>query len=68
MRQNWSEHRVFFLDGEGVQHSLPVGWTDAAEADAFVSLAAGRCPFRVSDLLLLGEMVDRLRGGDTGLV
>jgi hypothetical protein len=25
VRQNWSEDRVFFLNGQGGQHSLPVG-------------------------------------------
>ena len=45
VRQNWSEDRVFFLDEEGCQHSLPVGWTDAAGPDVFVTAAAGRCPF-----------------------
>lgn len=32
VRQNWSQVRVFFLDEVGVQHSLPVGWTDAVGA------------------------------------
>jgi hypothetical protein len=32
VRQTWAEDRVFFLDAEGRQHSLPVGWTDAAGA------------------------------------
>jgi Family of unknown function (DUF5372) len=30
VRQTWSEDRVFFLDENGQQFSLPVGWTDAA--------------------------------------
>jgi Family of unknown function (DUF5372) len=62
VRQNWSEDRVFFLDDQGVQHSLPVGWTDAAELDPFVVAAAGRCPFRVADLSLLAGLIDGLRG------
>ena len=44
MRQTWSEDRVFFLDGDGRQFSFPVGWTDAAEPDVFVTMAAGRSP------------------------
>ena len=60
VRQNWSEDRVFFLDAEGVQHSLPVGWTDAATVDVFVAVAAGRCAVRVADLLELALMVDGL--------
>jgi Family of unknown function (DUF5372) len=34
VRQTWSQDRVFFLDVQGRQFSLPVGWTDAAEPDA----------------------------------
>ena len=63
VRQNWSEDRVFFLDDQGVQHSLPVGWTDAAGPDPFVVAAAGRCPFRVADLSALAGLIDGLRGG-----
>ncbi|MQA24949.1 MAG: hypothetical protein GEU94_05640, partial [Micromonosporaceae bacterium] len=54
IRQTWSEDRVFFLDGDGRQCSLPVGWTDAVDPDVFVVIAAGRRPFRVADLLALG--------------
>jgi hypothetical protein len=51
VRQTWSEDRMFFLDREGRQFSLPVGWTDAM--DAFVTMAPGRCPFRFADLVEL---------------
>jgi hypothetical protein len=62
VRQTWSDDRVFFLDGDGRQYSLPVGWTDAVESDVFVVMADGRCPFRVADLLALGQLIDDLRG------
>ena len=58
VRQTWAEDRVFFLDAEGRQHSLPVGWTNAAGPDVFVSVAAGRCPFRVADLLALARLAE----------
>lgn len=61
VRQTWSEDRAYFLDENGVQHSMPVGWTDAAEPDVFVSMAAGRCPFRLEDLLSLALLIDGLR-------
>jgi hypothetical protein len=51
---------VFLLDDKGVQHSLPVGWTDAAETDVFVVMAEGRSPFRVDDLLELARLVEQL--------
>ncbi|MGO9098388.1 MAG: DUF5372 family protein [Mycobacterium sp.] len=62
VRQTWSEDRVFFLDAEGRQFSLPVGWTNAAQADPFVAMAAGRCPFRFADLVELGGLIDGVIG------
>jgi len=56
-RQNWGEDRVPFFDEDGVRRSLPRAWTDAADVDPFVALAAGRSPFRVEDLL---ELVERI--------
>ncbi len=53
---------MFFLDDQGVQHSLPVGWTDAIDLDPFVVAAAGRCPFRVADLSTLVGLIEGLRG------
>ena len=60
VRQTWSQDRVFFLDEAGRQFSLPVGWTDAAEPDEFVTVAAGRCPFRFADLVELRRLIDGL--------
>jgi hypothetical protein len=58
VRQTWSEDRVFFLDADGVQHSLPVGWTDVVAPDVFVTLAAGQSPFRLADLITLTQIID----------
>lgn len=52
---------MFFFDADGVQRSLPTGWTDAGDPDPFVLVAGGRCPFRVEDLLVLVELVEVLR-------
>jgi hypothetical protein len=60
-RQTWGEDRVFFFDEDGVQRSLPRGWTDAGDVDAFVALAAGRSAFRVADLLELVALLESLR-------
>ena len=62
--QTWSEDRVFFLDEDGRQYSLPVGWTDAAEPDVFVTAAAGRSPFRFEDLTALAGLLDGLRDAE----
>ena len=51
---------MFFLDENARQFSLPVGWTDAAEPDAFVTMAAGRSPFRFADLVELRRLIDGL--------
>ena len=64
VRQTWSQDRVFFLDADGRQHSLPVGWTDAAGPDVFVTVAAGRSPFRAADLLALALLADGLSATD----
>jgi Family of unknown function (DUF5372) len=60
IRQTWGDHRVFLLDEEGFQLSMPVGWTDVAQADVFVAMSAGRSAFRVRDLVELAELVERL--------
>lgn len=62
-RRTWGEDRVFFFDGGGVQRSLPRAWTDAADVDPFVVVAAGRSPFRVEDLVALVGLIAGLRGG-----
>jgi len=66
VRRTWGEDRVFFLDDGGVQRSLLRGWTDAADVDPVVALGAGRCPFRVADLLGLVELIAGLRCGTSG--
>ncbi len=68
LRQTWGEDRVFFYDDDGAVASLPVGWTDAAPVDVFVAVAAGRCAFRVDDLVALSELVATIGGRDAGTV
>lgn len=60
VRHTWGENRVFFLDDDGTQKSLPRSFTDARDGDAFVTLAGERSPFRVEDLLLLAALIDGL--------
>ncbi|CAM3433595.1 hypothetical protein BST27_29980 [Mycobacterium intermedium] len=62
VRQTWSEDRVFFLDENARQFSLPVGWTDVVEPDVFVRMAAGRSPFGFADLVELRRLIDGLSG------
>jgi hypothetical protein len=60
-RQNWGEDRVHLHDENGALFSLPAGWTDVAPIDPFVVIAAGRCPFTMTGLLGLAELIDRVR-------
>jgi hypothetical protein len=56
-RQNWGEDRVWFHDKNGRLQSVPANWTDAAEVDPFVVVAAGRSLFRITDLLELAQLI-----------
>jgi hypothetical protein len=60
-RQNWGEDRVYLHDADGQLFSLPAAWTDAATADPFVVVAAGRCPFTANSLLTVADLIDRFR-------
>jgi hypothetical protein len=53
----WGEERVTIELSEGVYRSIPVGWTDVAAADPYVSIGGGRSLFRVEDLIELAHMV-----------
>lgn len=59
-RHNWGEDRAYYHDESGRLHSLPTAWTNLAPIDPFVSLAAGRAAFRVSDLLELSRLLASL--------
>jgi len=60
VQQTWRQDRVFFFGDDGIMQSLPRAWTDVADPDVFVTIAAGRCRFRVADLLELAEVIDGL--------
>jgi hypothetical protein len=50
-----------YIGPNGRTRSLPVGWTNVAPVDPFISVAAGRAPFRLVDLLALTALVRDLR-------
>ena len=60
-RQAWGERRVYFLDPSGQMQRLPASWTDIGGEDPFVTVAAGRSPLRLEDLLQLVDLLDGLR-------
>jgi hypothetical protein len=61
-RHAWGEERVYFLDSSGHVQRLPTSWTNVVE-DPFVTVAAGRSPLRLDELLELAGLLDRLDGG-----
>jgi hypothetical protein len=50
-----------FVRKDGRTRSLPVGWTNIAPEDPFVTVASGRTPFRLADLLALTALIRDLR-------
>lgn len=62
-RNNWGEDRVYYQDAGGCLRSLPAMWTSMAPEDPFVSLAGGRSPLRMADLLELVRLLASLREG-----
>jgi hypothetical protein len=59
-RPTWHHDRVFFFLADGTLTSVPTAWTDAAEPEPFVTMAAGRSAFRVEALLGLADLVEAL--------
>ncbi len=59
-RSTWGEDRVFVVGEDGELCGLPAAWTDAAAADPFVTVAAGRSRLRVTDLLALADLLAAL--------
>jgi hypothetical protein len=64
----WGEDRVFLQEKDRLR-ALPIAWTDAAPADPFVVVAAGRAFWRTEDLIKLIELFQgRQREGETHAV
>ncbi len=51
---------LVLLDANGTTVSVPLGWTDAGETDAFALIASGRSWFRIDDLMRLAPLVEGL--------
>ncbi|MDP2949666.1 MAG: DUF5372 family protein [Chloroflexota bacterium] len=59
-RNNWGEDRVCFHDAQGLWRSMPASWTDVAELDPFLAIAAGRSFFRLEDMLALVSLLSQI--------
>ena len=55
---------IQYTGDDGTLRTIRQAWTSAAAVDLFVRVAAGRSPFRVSDLLALAALLDGLDGDD----
>ena len=53
---------LWYVDRDGRARRVKESFTDRAELDGFVIQAAGRCAFRLTDLVRLAERVGRSRG------
>ena len=60
-RHSWGQDRVYFHDESGTLWSVPARWTNVVADDPFVVVAAGRSPFRVTDLIQLNRMVREIK-------
>jgi len=56
-RHSWGLEWVYYHEDDGRLRSVPTSWTDLAETDPFVVMAAGRSPFRPDDLLRLTQLI-----------
>lgn len=59
----WGEDRVTIQLADGSPLSVPINWTDAVPADAYLTVGGGRSLFRVEDLLALKELIAESRRG-----
>ena len=62
-RNSWGREWLDFHDATGRLSAIPTDWTDRAEPDPFVVVAAGRCHLRFEDLLRLVDMVAQVCKG-----
>lgn len=56
----WGEDRVYFYNEDQQLTAIPASWTDVVAADPFVTVAAGRAPFRANDLLEMARVIHSL--------
>jgi len=60
-RHNWGEDRIYFHDHKKHLISVPAYWTSVIPEDPFVKISAGRCFFRVEDLICLCNLIQNIK-------
>ena len=60
IRHLWGAYRVYYHDNEEQLRSMPINWTNIPKTDPYVHISNGRVPFRITDLLELRALIDRL--------
>jgi len=60
-RRSGGGDQVCFEDDSGKVRCIPRSWTTLCTPDPFVSIAAGRSPFRLEDLLSLSQLLGDVR-------
>ena len=61
IRQLWGQQRAYYYDERGVLKSFLLKVTDLIPEDNYVTIAKGRAPFRVVELLELTEIINNLK-------
>jgi hypothetical protein len=57
-RKSWGRQFIDFQYDNGKTGAIPLAWTDADQADPFLTISQGRSVFRVPELLQLAELID----------
>jgi len=57
-RYTWGDTRVYYVNHQGHQKSVSIGFTDVLPPDPFVSIAAGRCLLSTQSLIDLLVLVN----------
>lgn len=63
-RKSWGRAFIDFRKKNGEMGAIPLGWTDAEQADPFLEISQGRSAFRVSELLRLVELIAAGKGAE----
>jgi len=63
LREGSPEDRIFFWRADDVASSIPLRFTDLQPPDPVVIFGAGKCHFRVADLMELADLIEQLRSG-----